>query len=142
MRSHFITSALTIALAFTGSIVPAVGEPIATPTATQQQTSEIDRAIAEGERFLGKGTTSSYKQSIVSFERALALSRSANVKDKQAYSLLGIGIVYDLLEERQKALVYLNQSLQIRRELGDRKAEGATLRDKPRNITPVLVAQL
>jgi hypothetical protein len=44
MRSTFITSALTIAFAVSGSIVPAVGESIVMPTATQQQMSEIDRA--------------------------------------------------------------------------------------------------
>ena len=84
MRSYFITSALTIALAFSGSIVPAIGEPIATPTATQQQTSEIDRAIAEGNKLLGKGNADSQKRAIIFFEKSLDLSRAANIKGKQA----------------------------------------------------------
>jgi hypothetical protein len=77
MRLPLITSALMIALAFSGSIVPALAESIVMPTATQQQTSEIDRAINKGTRLFKEGSAESLRKAIVQFEKALELARSS-----------------------------------------------------------------
>ena len=109
MRSYFITSTLTIALAFSGSIVPAVGESIVTPTAAQQQTSEIDRTIAqqptselkrvqsEAERLMKEGSKESLLDAIPQLEMALQLSQSEDNKDKRALALVSLGSIYNKL---------------------------------------------
>lgn len=127
MRSYFVTSALTIALAFSGSIIPAVGEPILTPAATQQQTSEIDKIIQEAESLSVKERAVSRRKAIVLFKKALDLSRSANAYDKQALSLLALGSVYSDLGENQEALDYYNQALPLSRKVGDHKLESNVL---------------
>ena len=127
MRSYFIISALTIALAFSGSIVPAVGESIVTPTAAQQQTSEIDRTIEEGNRLFKEGSAESLRKSIGQFENALELARLAKAQDKQALSLLSLGRLHSDLGEKQKALKFYNQSVHLWRVVGDRPSEAATL---------------
>jgi hypothetical protein len=78
MRSSLIISVITIALAFPGSIVPAVAESIATPTVTQQQMSEVDRLITEGMQLFDEGSAESLRKAIVQFEKALQLARKAN----------------------------------------------------------------
>ena len=109
MRSYFITSTLTIALAFSGSIVPAVGESIVTPTAAQQQTSEIDRTIAqqptselkrvqsEAERLMKEGSKESLLDAIPQLEMALQLSQSEDNKDKRALASVSLGSIYNKL---------------------------------------------
>ena len=127
MRSHFITSGLASALAFSGVIVPAMGQPIDRTIAQVDKTSEIDRAIAEGTRLFKEGSAESLRKAIGQLEKALELARSAQAKDKQALSLLALGRLYDVLGEKQKALDYYNQALPLRRAVGDRKGEAITL---------------
>jgi len=106
MRSHFITSGLAIALAFSGVIAPAMGQPIDRTIAQVEKTSEIDRAIVEGNRLFKEGSAESLRKAIGQFEKALELARSAQAKDKQALSLSFLGRLYDVLGEKQKALEY------------------------------------
>jgi len=46
---------------------------------------------------------------------------------EEAVALTGIGKVYDAMGEKEKALNYLSQSLQLRRAVGDRQGEARTL---------------
>ena len=130
MRSTFIISALTIVLSVSGSIVPAVAEPIATPRPTpimQQQISEIDRAIEEGERLLNVRSAESFRKAIAPFEKALGLARSAQSQDRQAFSLSTLGRIYNSLGDKEKALTFYNQSLSLWRTLEDQASEVKTL---------------
>jgi tetratricopeptide (TPR) repeat protein len=127
MRSHLLLSALTIALSLTIPITASTGQPIATPTATQQQMSEIDKAIAEGMRLFKEESAESLKKAIAQFEKTLELARSAQAKDKQALSLLLLGRINDILGKKQKALEYYNQSLPLYDTLGDLGGKATTL---------------
>ena len=62
----------------------------------------------------------SFRKAIVQFEKVLKLARSAKVQDKQAFSLFALGRLHDLLGKKQEALEFYNQSLPLRRALGDR----------------------
>ena len=127
MRSYFITSALTIVLALSGTIAPAMGQPIDWTITQVKQTSELDRAIAQGNRLFDEGSAESLRKSIEQFEKALGLARSAKAQDKQALALLALGRLHNDFGEKQKALKYHNQALPIFREVGDRANEAAIL---------------
>ncbi len=126
MRSHLITSALAIALAFSGPIETAVAQPI-DQTIAQQQTSELDRAIAEGTRLLKEGSAESLRKAIGQFEKALELARSVKSQKKESLSLNFLGGLYSILGEKQKAITFYEKSLQINRITGDRSGEAQTL---------------
>ena len=127
MRLHFITSGLAIPGAFSGVIAPGMGQPIDRTIAQVDKTSELDRAIAEGNRLFKEGSAESLRKAIGQFEKALELARSAQAKDKQALSLLALGRRFSALGERQKALDYYNQTLPLYRAVGDRNGEATTL---------------
>jgi hypothetical protein len=92
MRStKFAASTLAIVLGLAG--VNAIGFPEV--AIAQQQTSELDRAIAEGYRLFKEGSAESLRKAIGQFEKALELARSAKFQDKQALSLLFLGRLYD-----------------------------------------------
>ena len=119
---------LSIAILLAPSIafqMPAVANP--TIQVAQQNTSEIDAAIAEGGRLLKEGSAESLKKAIGYYKQALGLARSAKVQDKQALSLLRLGIIHNDLGEKQKALEYYNQALPIWRIVGNRSDEATTL---------------
>ncbi len=67
MRSPIITSALAIALAFSGTIAPAVGQTIDRAIAQVEKTGEIDRAIAEGYSLFKEGSKASLAKAIQKF---------------------------------------------------------------------------
>jgi tetratricopeptide (TPR) repeat protein len=108
-----------------------VAGTIAFPTGAiaQAQTSELDRAIAEGTRLYQEGSAESLRKAIGQFEKALELARSAKAQDKQASSLLSLGRLHDDLGEKPKALDYYNQALPILRAVGDRSGEATTLKN-------------
>jgi hypothetical protein len=100
MRSNLFALGLAIALGLGSPIVSAVVMPEGA-IAQQANTSEIDRAIAEGNRLLDEGNAESLRQAIAQFEIALKLARSANAQDKQALSLLKLGRIHTLSGEKQ-----------------------------------------
>ena len=69
MRSHLITSGLAIALAFSGVIAPAVGQPIDRTIGQVDKTGELERAIAEGVRLGKEGS----KESLISVMGATSI---------------------------------------------------------------------
>ena len=93
----------------------------------QQNTSEIDKAIAEGDLLFKEGSGESRRKAIGYYEKALELARSAKAQGKQALSLLALGRLHNSLGEKQKAIKYYNQSLPIFRAVGDRLMEATTL---------------
>ena len=125
MRFNIFASGLAIALGLAG--VGTIGFP--EMAVAQQQTNEIDTAIAEGFRLFNEGSAESLRKSIGYFEKALGLARSAKAQDKQALALLALGKIHYSLGEKQKAIDYYNQSLPIFRAVGDRSYEAGTLND-------------
>jgi len=111
----------------------AVGSPVVGTIAfpagaiAQEQTSELDRAIAEGIRLFQEGSAESLRKAIVQLEKALELARSAQAKDKQALSLFWLGRLNDDLGEKSKAINYYNQALPLIRAVGNRGGEATTL---------------
>ncbi|HET9653925.1 MAG TPA: tetratricopeptide repeat protein [Kineosporiaceae bacterium] len=71
--------------------------------------------------------TGRLRESLASYEQALALYRAAGDRRNEAATLSGIGAVYRGLGDRGRALEYLQQALPILREVGDRAGEAATL---------------
>ena len=127
MRSHIITSALTIVLAVSGSIAPAVGESIAAPAAIQQQTSKIDKAIAEGTRLFKEGSVESLKSAISQFELVERLTKTNDNKVARSYALLGLGRIYYDLGNKEKALDYFYQAIYFERKLGNIEGQSIIL---------------
>jgi tetratricopeptide (TPR) repeat protein len=79
---------------------------------TKQQ-SVAETTLNEGNRLYTQGTVESLKAAITKFEEASRLYSTAGNHQSEAICFLAIGRVYDLLEERQKALFYYNQSLDL-----------------------------
>ena len=116
---------LSIALLLAPSIafqMPAIANP--TVQVAQQNTSEMDAAIAEGNQLLKEGSAESLKKAIGYFEKSLGLARSAKAKDKQALVLLFLGRLYGNLGEKQKASDYYNRTLPIFRAVSERAKLG------------------
>ena len=74
---------LSIALLLAPSIAFQMSA-IANPTVqvAQQNTSEIDAAIAEGFRLRKEGSAESLRKAVNYFEKALGLARSSKAQDK------------------------------------------------------------
>jgi CHAT domain-containing protein/Tfp pilus assembly protein PilF len=118
--------AVTLAIAPT-AIAPAAAQSIGQAIAQAPPENDLDQAIAEGMRLFRAGDADSLRKAIGQFEKALELARSAKVRDKQAFLLLGLGRINDLLGEKLKALKYYNQALPLSRAVGDRAGEVTTL---------------
>jgi CHAT domain-containing protein/Tfp pilus assembly protein PilF len=125
MRSKLFASGLAILLGVGSPMVGVMG--MHERAIAQQDISEIDRAIAEGDRLFKEGSVESLRKAIGQFEKVLELARSAKVKDKQALSLHLLGRLHNDLGENKKALEYSNQALPILRAVGDRNGEAMTL---------------
>jgi archaellum component FlaD/FlaE len=100
----------------------AVGSPVVRTIAfpagaiAQAQTSELDRAIAEGVRLGQEGSKDSFVAAIRQFEIAVRLSQAANNQAKQVLALVWLGFIYSALGEQSKALEYYNLSVVLSRE--------------------------
>ncbi|MFM6077998.1 MAG: CHAT domain-containing protein [Dolichospermum sp.] len=81
----------------------------------------------EGMKLYQQGTADSLRQAIKKWEEALPLYRVVNDQKQEATTLNNIGLVYNDLGEKQKALDYVNQALPILRAVGDRRGEAITL---------------
>ncbi len=152
MRSHIITSVLTIVLALSDSTAPAVGETIATPTATQQQTSEIDRAIVEDDRLMQQKSLKhqskqilsanelipsydcwnylrreEYQISIKCFQQTLENSRKTKNQELEMNSLHGLGWIKDDLGNYQQAIDLYQEALKVSRNIKNQHREADLL---------------
>ncbi|NJR25940.1 MAG: tetratricopeptide repeat protein, partial [Richelia sp. CSU_2_1] len=96
-------------------------------TAQTNSSEAAQKAFKEGEQLYNRGTAEALRGAIAQFEIALKLYREAGDRRREARTLNNIGLVYDLLGEKQKALEYYNQSLPLRRAVGDRHGEAITL---------------
>jgi CHAT domain-containing protein len=110
-----------------GRETPMIGPVTQPEIGAQQQTDEIDRAIAEGWRLFQKGSKESLIAAISQFETALQLSRAKADRLRQAEALLVLGRIYDNLGNKLKALESYNQALPLWQAEGNKVREAATL---------------
>jgi tetratricopeptide (TPR) repeat protein len=89
--------------------------------------AEADRLYDRGVELFQQGTAESYQQAIVAWEKALQLYQQDGDLEGQALILAGLGRIYSDLGDKQTALDYLNQSLPLWRQVGDKKREGIVL---------------
>ncbi|MHC5913510.1 MAG: CHAT domain-containing tetratricopeptide repeat protein [Nostoc sp.] len=99
------------------------------PGTTSQDATRAaaERVYQEGEELYQQGTAESLRQAIGKWQEALKLWQQVDDKPGQANTLLGIGLVYSSLGEKQEALKYYNQALPIFRAVADRGGEATTL---------------
>jgi len=93
--------------------------------ATGQDNNRIvaNRAFMKAEQLRGQGASGSIK----AYEEALELYRMNGDQTGEATTLNNIGLVYEGLGEKGKALDYYNQALLLRQVLGNRDFEAETL---------------
>ncbi|MEH0157762.1 tetratricopeptide repeat protein [Limibacter armeniacum] len=69
-----------------------------------------------------------YKKAIEYYFKDLRLSEKLGVSDQdRGVTLYNIGLVYSTLEDHKLSLKYLNQSLELRKKVGDKKGMAVTL---------------
>ncbi|MDB9437981.1 tetratricopeptide repeat protein, partial [Dolichospermum lemmermannii CS-548] len=94
------------------------------PAATKEN---AERVFDEGMKLYQQGSAESLRQAIKKWEEAILLLRAVGNRRGEATTLNNIGLVYDALGEKQKALDFYNQALPILRAVGDRGGEAVTL---------------
>jgi tetratricopeptide (TPR) repeat protein len=93
-----------------------LGKIAQSSTATRDN---AERLFNEGMKLYQQGTADSLRQAIKKWEEALPLYRMVNDRGGEATTLNNIGLVYNALGEKQKALDFYNQALPILRAVGD-----------------------
>ena len=89
------------------------------PAATKEN---AERLFKEGMTLYQQGSAESLRQAIQKWQEARLLYRAVGDRRVEAFTLTGIGRVYDALGEKQKALDFYNQALPIYRAVGDSEA--------------------
>ena len=101
---------------------------IAQTTATDEaKLATAEELYQEGFKLFQQGTKESLLQAVEKWQQALPLYQAINKSDREAFILVAIGQVYNLLGEKQKALTHYNQALPITRTIDDRIGEAKTL---------------
>lgn len=99
---------------------PADRERLATEQAAQQ-------LMVAGKQFYTQGSAETLKQSVKKYEQALQLWQAARNQRGEGSALSFLGVVYNDLGERQKALLYYQRALPLWQAAGDRHLLGVTL---------------
>jgi CHAT domain-containing protein/Tfp pilus assembly protein PilF len=115
---------LSLGLVVTAPHLTVIASPLLVQTDLRQ---EADRLLQEGFELFQSGTLEGYQGALGKLQQALKLYEQLDSKSEQALVLTGLGRIYDLLGEKQKALNYYQQALPIRRAVGDRAGEATTL---------------
>jgi len=93
----------------------------------QQQRADAQQAFAEAKRLEAQGTQESLRGAIRKYEEALRLWQTSGDARAEGITLNNIGLIYNSLGERAKAVGYFNQALLRLREVKDRREEANTL---------------
>ncbi|MGB3533308.1 MAG: CHAT domain-containing protein [Microcoleaceae cyanobacterium] len=104
--------------------------PTTHPTASYAANTtlrECPTVPKQGIELFQQGTAESLRAAIPYFEKAATLCEPIGNQTRQGIALVFLGLVYDDLGEKQKALNYYDQGLPLRRAVGDRSGEAATL---------------
>jgi CHAT domain-containing protein/predicted negative regulator of RcsB-dependent stress response len=110
-----------------GIAAPGVAAPIAAPPIQAPLSSELETAIATGLNLLKTGDKPSLTAAIVQFERALALTQTADQNTQRALVLIALARVYEGLGQPVKTLDYYQQALPMLQAIGSRSSEAKTL---------------
>ncbi|EDZ92007.1 TPR repeat-containing protein [Limnospira maxima CS-328] len=116
-------------LATSSQLKTSSSSPQTTPIIIAQNSSksEADRLLNEGVQLFQQGTAESLREALEKLQAARELYRAAGDKGNEAFTLVGMGRINDLLGEKQTALDYLNQALPLFRAVEDRGGEATTL---------------
>ncbi|MBK1990798.1 tetratricopeptide repeat protein [Sphaerospermopsis aphanizomenoides BCCUSP55] len=112
-----------------GAMPRGTGLQIAQQQGTQQEAmgAKAEKLFQEGMQLYRQRTKESLLQAINKWEEALLLYRAVEDRRSEATTLNNIGLVYDSLGEKQKALEYYNQVLPLDRAAEDKGGEATTL---------------
>jgi CHAT domain-containing protein len=125
MRSHLITSVLTIALGLATPIVSAIGFPGVTVAQTvDQRKVEADRLFKQGEDQYKVGK---FESAFQSWQRSLGLYREIKDRNSEGKVIRNIGNVFNIFGDYSKAIEFYEKGLQIAREVKNRAGEGSAL---------------
>jgi len=86
-----------------------------------------ERGLAEAKRLQTEGTAEALREAITRYEEFVKVSREVGERAREANTLNSLGVSYDALGDKQKALEYFILALPIRREVGDHIGEADTL---------------
>jgi CHAT domain-containing protein/Flp pilus assembly protein TadD len=127
-RNQLVLAGMSIAIALNlNQQVSAVPVRERIQFAATASNTEADKVYTEAKKLYEQGTKEALISAIAKYEVALKLYREAGDRGKEAVILNNIGLVYDNLGEKQKALDYYNQSLPLSRAVGDRSVEAIVL---------------
>jgi tetratricopeptide (TPR) repeat protein len=127
-RNQLVLAGMSIAIALNlNQQVSAVPVRERIQFAATASNTEADKVYTEAKKLYEQGTKEALISAIAKYEVALKLYREAGDRGKEAVILNNIGLVYDNLGEKQKALDYYNQSLPLSRAVGDRSVEASFL---------------
>jgi CHAT domain-containing protein/tetratricopeptide (TPR) repeat protein len=103
--------------------------PLAAQTEEQTKYAEAERLYARAGELYQKGDRDSLAEAVRTFQSAALLYHSLGKSFDEAVTLSNIGLAYDDLGERGRALDYYLQALPLIRAAGDRKGEAVTLKN-------------
>ena len=125
MRSHLITSALTIALGLATPIALTIGfSEIAVAQTVDQRKVEADRLLQQG---LQQYEVSQFEVALQSWQQALQIYREIKNRYGEGNALGNIGIAYASMSKYTQAIEYLEEWLSISRKIKELTGEGASL---------------
>ncbi|MFN6307081.1 MAG: DUF2225 domain-containing protein [Microcystis sp.] len=113
---------LSLGLVVTVPHLTVIASPLLVQTDLRQ---EADRLRQEGFELFQLGTLEGYQGALGKYQQALKLYQQLDSKLEQAVVLTGLGRIYDLLGEKQKALDYYQQALPLLQAVG--AAEGTPI---------------
>jgi len=93
---------------------------------TSQALTAAKAAFAEAERARSQRPPKR-EEAIQKYEEAVAFYRTAGERAMEATALTNIGVLYNQLADRLKALEYLNQALSLHKLVGNQREEARTL---------------
>lgn len=79
---------------------------------------QIMQLVKQAQQLDERGTTSALQEAVKRYETALTLARKGNDRTLESITLLGLGVATSRLGQRQQAIPYLTQALQVLRSLG------------------------
>src|SRR2546428_737879 len=107
-----------------------VGLLAATNLAAMAQDDErrlaAQKLVAEADKWVGEGTTASYKKAIALYEEALREWRAIGDRREEAQTLGRAGYAHSALRDHQKAIDHYRQAASLWEALNDRRGLAAT----------------
>ena len=121
-RVHWFLAGMLIALSVQSSQIVAAAVSVGKTVQISQTNSSdaVQKVYEEANKLYEQGTAEAKRSALAKFEQTLKLYREAGNRSGEAQTLNDIGVVYNDLGEKQKALEYYSQSDLLRLAIGDR----------------------